>query len=187
MAIFIPILLYAIFANWHSIWTYKEIKANHVETIETKCISVAIDRTDEPNGRTPYRLIYNFALGNGATASIYKDLVDHIFSSEEGLEQQLVTGQTMEFTYVPKPLFTNGAFVLLSVSDNGRIIINEADVIYMYYRRLKTAATVVFVAFGIALQILLIAPICYLCRKYSDYKKKLAKKKKKERRNSKQE
>lgn len=184
--IFVPILLYVIIVNWRYMWTYREIKINHIETIDASCISISLDHTDEPNGHTPYRLIYNFVLEDGTTVSIYKDVVDDIFSSKEALEQQLVTGRTMEFTYVPKPLFTNGAFVLLSVSDNGKIIIDKADVIYTYYSRLKTGAIVLLIFSCIALLILLASPICYLYKKHKRRVKKQLKKKMKMRKNPKQ-
>lgn len=164
-------------------WVYREIKMNHTETIETNCISVALERIDEPNGHTPYRLIYNFVLGDGTNVSIYKDIVDEIFSSKEALEQQFVTGQTMVFTYIPKPLFTNGAFVLLSVSDNSKIFIDKADVLHAYYSRLKTSAIILLVFSCIAILILLISPTVYLHKKHKHHIKKRIKEKAKMRKN----
>lgn len=69
--IFVPILLYVSIVNWRYMWAYREIKANHTETVETNCISVALDRTDEPNGHIPYRQTYNFVLGDGTKTHEY--------------------------------------------------------------------------------------------------------------------
>lgn len=185
--IFVPILLYVSIVNWRYMWAYREIKANHTETVETNCVSVALDRTDEPNGHIPYRQIYNFVLGDGTNVSIYKDIVDEIFPSREALEQQLVTGRTMVFTYIPKPLFTNGAFVLLSVSDDGKVIIDKAGVVHAYYGRLKTGAIILLIFSCIALLILLMPPTFYLYRKHKRRRKKRLKRKSKMRKNLKQQ
>lgn len=185
LAIFIPTLLVFFIYGWRYMWVYREIEMNHIETVESNCISVALDHTEERYRNSWHRRIYNFVLGNGTNISVYESIVDEINLSKEALEQQLVTGRTLEFTYVPIPAFSNGAFVLLSVSDGSEIIIDKADIFREYYGWLKRCSIMLLVVFCVSILLLSIPPALYFYRKYQRYKKKQRKKEKKERRRAK--
>lgn len=181
IVIIVTPLLFIIFYDWRFMLVYREIKANRTETVKTSCSSVVLDYPFEMFRRDYYHYcaVYNVMLRDGTTVSIYKDIADDIFPSREAMEQQLVTGGTKEFTYITKPRFSNGAFVLLSVSDDGKVIIDKADVVQDYYRILKRDAIMLLVAFCMALLSLMPPLGFYLHRKLKRRKRLRDKQRKK--------
>ena len=136
---------------WRYIFTYREIKVNHTQTAEARCLSVEEDSIIEPYGRGATSIpLYRLRFDNGITVAIYQDVADRVFTSEEAFRKKMVTGNPVSFTYLPHAIFSNEVYVLLSVEENGQPLLDAAVVTQKYASHARTSGTMCIITLCIA-------------------------------------
>lgn len=90
---------------WRDIRIYFEYQNGSTKTVTSECISISVDRTNEPR-RYSFFTIYSFHLKCGTTVAVYKGTADQLLPSDkvpeqmQALEQQFITGRPITATYV---------------------------------------------------------------------------------------
>ena len=151
---------------WRYFWTCWEIKRNHIAQAEAVCIAVEEDETNESYRRDGFRPIYDLILSDGTVVAVYQDTIKENFPSADDFRQIVASGNTMRFTYVPKAIFTNGAYVLLSVSDHGSEILGFDEVVKEYRSRVKTCIIMQGVVSFVALLFVVVPSVLYLMQRW---------------------
>ena len=159
-------------ADWSCIWTYHEYRDGNIQIQANVCVRLEQSRTDESYGRSGYRTIYVLVLKDGTKLGIYKKLADQIFSTRRMEDLDFLKNQEFTFKYIPKRIFTDGSYVLISISDGSEFILDECDVFSYYWDRLLTNLILSCIFDGIALLLVIVPPIYRLV----DHSKKQAKK-----------
>lgn len=182
LATLLPTIIYLILADWSYAWTYHEIKEQNFQTVDSRCVSIAQDRNDEPFGgrNGGMRTIYNFTLENGIVVGIYADTAEQALSIHRMEELEFLTGRDLTFTYLTEACFSNGTYVLLSISEDGKVLLRETEVFATYRGRLTTAAWLLVIACAIALLFVLVPLVVNLLKNQKKSHKKKQKKQKKQ-------
>lgn len=149
---------------WRDISIYFEYQRGNSKTVTSECISVSVDRTNEPRLHSVFT-IYSLHLKNGISVAIYKETVDeqiqmkHVPQQKKVLEQQFVTGRPITVTFVAKPNLVNNTYALMSASDGGKALI---DATAHYSTRVKTMVIMDSILYGMAILSLALPVIPYL-------------------------
>lgn len=176
LTIIVVILLIVTLSDWNYFWTYHEVKLNNFEVCESRCNTIEQVNNDELRGRHGGRLIYSITLENGVVVAVYKDTIDDTLSIGQAELLDLLTKQTLTYTYVPKRVFSNGAFVLASISKDGEDLLSKTATFEPYRQRLATGVkiAVIFCSIGALISIvpLVFNPINILIKRSKRKKKK---------------
>lgn len=161
---------------WNYFLTYREIELNNFEVCESRCITIEKVKNSENTGKSHGRRIYSITLENGVVVAVYKDTIDDALSIDQTELLDLLTKQTLTYTYVPKRIFSNGAFVLVSISKDGEEVLTKSAVFEVYRQRLKPVVTitVILCSIGVLISIipLIFNPINILVKRIKRKKKK---------------
>ena len=175
--------------EWRDSWIYFEYQNGRTKSVTSECISISVDRTNEPR-RYSFFTIYSFHLKCGTTVAVYKDIADQLLPSDkvpeqlQALEQQFITGRPITVTYVAGMPMVNDTYALVSASDCEGVLVSASLGIAHYSERVRTIAITSCVLYGVALLFLAAPLIPYMCRKWRHRKNRIRKKRKK--RNSQQ-
>ena len=171
-------MILAMSGVWRYFWTYWEIKRNHVEVIEATCVSIAQSKTEEWYQHSWYRYTYDLLLDDGTVVAVYQDVARKEYPSEELFQEKIVTGKPMKFTYMPRAVFENGSYELLSISYSDSGIFGPECIVQEYARRVKSCVLVFAIFFCIAIIFFAIPLVLYVSKKWKRYSQKQAKNKK---------
>lgn len=167
-------------ADWSCIWTYHEYRDGSIQIQANVCVKLEQSRTDESYGRSGYRTIYVLVLKDGTKLGIYKDLADQIFSTRRMEDLDFLKNQEFTFKYIPKRIFTDGSYVLISISDGSESVLDERDVFSYYWDRLVIALILSCIYDGIAVLLIIVPPIYRFAVRWRKQAKKRRKKQKKQ-------
>lgn len=167
-------------ADWSCIWTYHEYRDGNIQIQANVCVRLEQSRTDESYGRSGYRTIYVLVLKDGTKLGIYKKLADQIFSTRRMEDLDFLKNQEFTFKYIPKRIFTDGSYVLISISDGSEFILDERDVFSYYWDRLVIALILSCIYDGIAVLLIIVPPIYRFAVRWRKQAKKCRKKQKKQ-------
>lgn len=158
LTITISLVLYVIFADWSYIWAFYELKNKNYETVECSCVAISQARNNEIYGHHGGRSRYDFFLENGETVAAYRDTIDQTLSISgvEGL--RFLVGQELTFTYIPKGVFSNGAYVLVSIRNHDQVIVSEKAILDSYVNRLSRIIPVA-IALGVPALLASVIPL----------------------------
>ena len=146
--------------DWGCIWTYHEYHDGNIASQAGVCVRLEQSWTDEASTRSGEKSIYVLLLENGTRLGIYKDLADEYFSTGWRIEAlDFLKNQEFTFTYIPKKIFTDGSYVLLSISNGSESILDEQHVLSYYLDWLWTALILSCIVDGIALLLVIVPPI----------------------------
>ena len=165
-------------ADWSCIWTYHEYRDGTSQIQANVCVRLEQSRTDESYGRSGYRTIYVLVLKDGTKLGIYKKLADQIFSTRRMEDLDFLKNQEFTFKYIPKRIFTDGSYVLISISDGSEFILDERDVFSYYWDRLVIALILSCIYDGIAVLLIIVPPIYRFAVRWRKQAKKCRKKQK---------
>jgi len=84
----------------------------------------------------------------------------------------------MKFTYMPRAVFENGSYELLSISYSDSGIFGPECIVQEYARRVKSCVLVFAIFFCIAIIFFAIPLVLYVSKKWKRYSQKQAKNKK---------
>lgn len=181
LALFLGGAVLAVSINWGRIWTYHEYRNGNIAPKAGICVKIELSDTREtnhPHGESAS--IYAFTLDDGTRLGIYKDLADEYFSTGWRIEAlDFLKNQEFTFTYIPKKIFTDGSYVLFSISNGGESILDEQHVVSYYWDRLLTNLIISCIYDGIALLFVIVPPIYRLivCQKKQANKRRNKQKK----------
>lgn len=170
---------------WRDIWIYFEYQNGNTKTVTSECISVFVDRTNEPRRHSSFTIL-SFRLKCGTTVAIYKDTVDQLLHSDniseqvQALEQQFVTGRPITVTYVAGTTLVNDTYALIGASDCGGVLIDASLGIAHYSERVKKIVILDCILYGISLVFLAAPLIPYVNRKWRHRKNRIRKKRRKQ-------
>ena len=166
--------------DWGCIWTYHEYHDGNIASQAGVCVRLEQSWTDEASTRSGEKSIYVLLLENGTRLGIYKDLADEYFSTGWRIEAlEFLKNRELTFTYIPKKIFTDGSYVLLSISNGSESILDEQHVFSYYWDRLLTDLILSCIVDGIALLLVIVPPIYRLIVRRKEQAKKRRNKQKK--------
>ena len=166
---------------WGRIWTYHEYRNGNIVSQTGICIKIELSETfeihDRRGGSEP---IYVFTLDDGTRLGIYKYVADELFSTGWHIEAlEFLKNRELTFTYIPRKIFTDGSYVLLSISNGGESILDEQHVFSYYSGGLRNALILSCIVDGIALLLVIVPPIYRLIVRRKEQAKKRRNKQKK--------
>ena len=166
--------------DWGYIWTYHEYRDGNFQTQAGICAKVEQSSTVEAYGRGGFPTIYVLTLKDGTKLGIYKKLADQVFSTRRMEDLDFLKNQEFTFKYIPKRIFTDGSYVLISISDGSESVLDERDVFSYYWDRLVIALILSCIYDGIAVLLIIVPPIYRFAVRWRKQAKKRRKKQKKQ-------
>ena len=158
---FFSMLILVAAVDWGRIWTYHEYRNGNIVSQTGICIKIELSETlemyDRYGGSAP---IYAFTLDDGTRLGIYDDLAEEHFSTGWRIEAlEFLKNRELTFTYIPKKIFTDGSYVLFSISNGSESILDEQHVVSYYRDWLRPALILSCIVDGIALLLVIVPPI----------------------------
>lgn len=170
---------------WRDIRIYYAYQNGNTKTVTSECISVSVDRTNEPR-RYSFFTIFSFYLKCGTTVAVYEDTAnqllhtDNISEQLQELERQFVTGRPVTITYVSGMTVVDDTYALIDASDCGGLLIDASLGIAHYSERVKTIVTLDCILYSISFVSLISPLIPYINRKWRHRKNRIRKKRRKQ-------
>lgn len=137
---------------WRYIGVYFSFVGNKFETVTAECVSTSWEQANGKTHKSPR--VYCLHLQNGITVCVERKVINDVFSSVEEMNQQLLTGKTLQITYVANPAIVETqfltAYALVSVYNGEQVVISSTDSFLYYSGYFHTLVIVDAIFYGVA-------------------------------------